>query len=68
MGTRADVALEEYQGQQGLERLRPRLNWHVGGARFTQSEWTERARMRFREAVILEGANVPCELVMDGGG
>lgn len=68
MRTRVDETLAEYKSQLEFERLGPSLIRYVGGARATQSEWSERARLALRHAVIMEGANVPCELVRDGGG
>lgn len=65
MGTRVDEALRQFR--------RMELDVHSAGTP-TSLWWAalyegyERARARLRHAVIMEGANVPCELVRDGGG
>lgn len=55
MGTRVDEALSGY-----LEAL--------AYLELIIAPDVESKRQAFRHAVILEGANVPCELVRDGGG
>lgn len=76
MGTRVDGDLERYRFcQRRTEHLRRLMKERdalgvlppaVGPTYFEINE--EFWRMELREAVILEGANVPCELVRDGGG
>lgn len=66
MGTRVDEALaayeREWRGVAGCPTPMP--SWLRSG--FDQQ--AERYRVALRHAVIMEGANVPCELVRDGGG
>jgi hypothetical protein len=72
MGTRVDEARAAYERslvhtEYVKKWCRNTLSKMQPPASLT-SESEERARMRFREAVILEGANVDCRAVRDGGG